>query len=225
MPEDKQAELLGFFENGFEETTADVTPFEDGERFDLGERELEVVHAPGHAAGLSCFAFDGERGRELFSGDALLPVYTPNVGGADVRVEEPLRKYLETLVDVVQAEYARAWPGHRDPIDDPAGRASEIIHHHEERAWRVLAVLDQRGPTDPWTVSAELFGELESIHILHGPGEAYAHLDHLHRDGAIERGPDGYRLPEGTRERMTDLEDEAWPLVARDDAGRYADPI
>jgi len=65
----------------------------------------------------------------------------------------------------------RAWPGHRSPIDAPAERAAEIIHHHEERAWRVLDVLEQRGPADTWTVSAELFGDLHGIHVLHGPGE------------------------------------------------------
>lgn len=223
MPEDKQTELLGFFDRGFDETPADVTPFVDGERFDLGEHEFEVVHTPGHAAGLSCFVFDGERGREVFAGDALLPVYTPNVGGADVRVDEPLRKYLSALTDIVAAEYERAWPGHRDPIDDPAARASDIIHHHEERSWRVLDVLDRRGPADPWTVSAALFGELESIHILHGPGESYAHLDHLEREGAVERTEAGYDLPEDTAERMATLEEESWPLVARGDRGTYVE--
>jgi len=225
MPTEKREELLGFFERGFDATPADVTPFEGGERFDIGDRELEVVHAPGHAVGLCCFAFDGERGRELFSGDALLPVYTPNVGGADVRVEDPLRNYLEALVDIVQTDYAHAWPGHRDPIEDPAGRASDIIHHHEERSWRVLDVLDRLGPADPWTVSAELFGELESIHILHGPGEAYAHLDHLQRDGAVERTDDGYRLAPESEERLSTLENEAWPLVERDETGHYVDPL
>lgn len=223
MPEEKQAELLGFFDRGFEATPADVTPFEGGERFDLGEHELEVIHTPGHAAGLSCFAFDGESGREVFSGDALLPVYTPNVGGADVRVEEALRKYLSALTDIVAADYERAWPGHRDPIEDPRARASDIIHHHEERSWRVLDVLDRQGPADPWTVSAALFGELESIHILHGPGEAYAHLDHLTRDGAVARTEAGYDLAAGTAERMAEMDEETWPLVARDDQGTYVE--
>ena len=223
MPEEKQSELLGFFDRGFDETPAEVTPFEDGERFDLGEHELEVVHAPGHAAGLSCFAFDGETGREVFSGDALLPVYTPNVGGADVRVDEPLQKYLSALVDIVAADYKRAWPGHRDPIDDPTARAQYIIHHHEERSWRILEVLDHQGPADPWTVSAALFGDLESIHILHGPGEAYAHLDHLVREGAVKRTAEGYDITTSAAQRLGTLEDEAWPLVAQDDRGKYVE--
>jgi glyoxylase-like metal-dependent hydrolase (beta-lactamase superfamily II) len=236
MPEAKQAVLLdrrmGADALG---TTPDVTTFEDGDVFTFAgadcERELRVVHASGHAKGLSLFEFDGDAAadggtdgapgdpasHEVFSGDALLPVYTPNVGGADVRVDRPLEKYLRALRRIVDAGYARAWPGHRDPIDDPADRASFIVHHHEDRAWRVLDTLRRLGPTDTWTVSAELFGELESIHILHGPGESYAHLEHLERAGEVvrEEADDGvwqYELADGVAEELDALDEEHWPL-------------
>jgi len=191
----------------------DVTSFQGGETFAVGDRDLTARHMPGHAAGLTCFEFDGERGREIASGDALLPVYTPNVGGADVRVERPLERYLDTLSRIVSAEYDRAWPGHRDPIDDPAARAAHIIEHHEKRAWRVLGVLRERGPVDAWTVSADLFGDLESIHILHGPGEAYAHLEHLQNDGLVVRDGTRYDLASGVADRMDEREDGRWPLL------------
>lgn len=45
----------------------------------------------------------------------------------------------------------------------------------------------QQGPTDAWTISAELFGDLTGIHVMHSPGEAFAHLDHLESDGCVER--------------------------------------
>jgi hydroxyacylglutathione hydrolase len=180
MPERKQAELLAFLDSTSDVRGAapDVTTFSDGRTFDLGPVELEAVHMPGHAAGLAGFAFEGRDGEEVFSGDALLPYYTPNVGGADTRVEMALEAYLETLVEIIERGYTRAWPGHRGPIIDPAGRAADIVVHHRERTERVLSVLDA-GPATPWEVSAELFGSLSSIHILHGPGEAFAHLEHL----------------------------------------------
>lgn len=208
MPADPRAELLGFLDGSLQGTPPTVEPFEDGARFDTPEGTLEALHLPGHAAGLAGFAFDGTDGRELFSGDALLPHYTPNVGGADVRVERPLANYLDTLSDIVNAEFARAWPGHRDPIDDPAGRAREIIVHHRERTGNVLDVLREHGPASAWTVSAHLFGDLSAIHILHGPGEAYAHLEHLSAHGVTERTDDGYRLLDSD----PDL-DELFPAV------------
>ena len=185
MPRASREELFGFMdgaEAGGEPPS--VTPFAGDETFDLGSVTLDPVHLPGHAAGLAGFEFETGRGTELFSGDALLPYYTPNVGGADVRVEGALAAYLETLTGIVEADYARAWPGHRGAIVDPAGRAADIVAHHRHRTERVVDVL-REGPADPWTVSAELFGDLSSIHILHGPGESHAHLEHLEAAGVV----------------------------------------
>lgn len=190
----------------------DVTAFRDGETFSANGRELTAVHVSGHAAGLCVFEVDRDGGREVLSGDALLPEYTPNVGGADVRVERPLARYLDGLETIAAADYDRAWPGHRYPIDDPSARAADIVHHHEERAWRVLDALRREGPCDTWTVSDELFGSLDGIHILHGPGEAYAHLDHLHRAGTVVREGNQYRLADGVEERLDSAATERWPL-------------
>lgn len=192
------------------ENAPTVTPLSDGDTFSVGDRTVEAVHAPGHAAGLCLYDIgDGA----VLTGDALLPVYTPNVGGADVRVEEPLARYLETLDAIAAAEYDLAWPGHRDVIDDPTARAVAIRDHHEKRAWRVLDVLRRRGPSDAWTVSADLFGDLEHIHILHGPGEASAHLDHLERAGNVERDGSVYHLADGVEEKL-ETGTERWALTS-----------
>ncbi|WP_135304777.1 MBL fold metallo-hydrolase [Haloarcula amylovorans] len=195
MPESKQ-EVLRERLSGPETIgeTPDVTPFEHGETFSVNDSELSVVHTPGHAAGLCLFELDDGERTEVLSGDALLPKYTPNVGGADVRVDHALEKYLHALRAIVEADYARAWPGHRQPIDNPTARAREIRQHHEDRTQRVLDALDKRGPSDAWTVSNELFGALDGIHILHGPGEASAHLEHLVADGFVAIDGIEYRL-------------------------------
>jgi len=69
------------------------------------------------------------------------------------------------------------------------------------RADRTSARSARGGAKTPWEVSADLFGSLSSIHILHGPGEAFAHLEHLEAAGVVsERG----RAFEATR-RDVDL--------------------
>jgi len=45
-------------------------------------------------------------------------------------------------------------------------------------------------------VSAQLFGSLSGIHILHGPGEAYAHLAHLQAGGIVTETDGVYALSE-----------------------------
>ncbi|RQG90123.1 MBL fold metallo-hydrolase [Natrarchaeobius halalkaliphilus] len=202
VPAEATAELLSILDGTREidGKPADATPIEDGTILEVGGRTIETVHAPGHAAGLCCFEIvdggDGGDGSEAFVGDAILPVYTPNVGGADVRVDRPLEQYLETLRTIVDRDYDRVWPGHRDPIDEPTDRALAIADHHRDRTERVLDVLEEHGPADPWTVSAHLFGDLSGIHIVHGPGEAFAHLDHLHHEGVVSLEGGEYRLIE-----------------------------
>jgi glyoxylase-like metal-dependent hydrolase (beta-lactamase superfamily II) len=201
IPPDKRAELESFrteFAGATGESVA-VEPLTDGDRVAAGDGELSVLHLPGHAAGLVAYetvAADGGATdpAEAFVGDAILPQYTPNVGGADLRVDRPLEQYVDSLDRQTARDLDRAWPGHRDPIDDPAGRAGEIRTHHVDRTRRVIEALREGGPADTWTVSARLFGDLEGIHILHGPGEAFAHLDHLERHGIVERDGTEFHL-------------------------------
>ena len=211
MPLEKQEELESFFFNGpnlYGEPPT-VETITEGDSILAGSVRLEVLHTPGHAAGHSCFVARDED--TILTGDALLPVYTPNVGGADIRVDRALEQYLTTLRTLIHRDDGLALPGHRDPIEDPAGKARSIIEHHEERALRVLTILEDVQPADAWTISDHLFGELESVHILHGPGEASAHLEHLARTGKIIRTDDGYRLGQEVAELVPRL-DGRFPL-------------
>ncbi|UIO98499.1 MBL fold metallo-hydrolase [Halobaculum sp. CBA1158] len=196
MPDDTREQLVAYMDDHADLSgePCDVTPFADSDAVAVNDRTLEAVHLPGHAAGLTAFhdpATDG-----AFVGDAILPKYTPNVGGADVRVEDPLASYVDSLTRLIDLDPAVAWPGHRDRIDDPAGRAATILRHHVERTENVVDVLADRGPSTPWEVSAALFGDLHGIHVLHGPGEAFAHLEHLASAGVVERDDDAYALTE-----------------------------
>ena len=130
------------------------------------------------------------------------------VDGIDPRLVTPiLRALAEDPGDVERlaaADFDRLYPGHRDDVEAPNERIAEILHHHEERTERVVDVLAEHGPATAWEVSAELFGELSGIHILHGPGEAYAHLVELEEAGHVERTGREYTLlsaPDGEEAR------------------------
>lgn len=224
VPEAKREELFAEQNRGDgpdRPTLSAVRSFAGGERFDLGSQELEVIETPGHTAGSVCFSFEAEGGgREVITGDTILPNYTPNVGGTDTRMEHPLDNYLSSLHALAAADHERGWPGHREPVADPTRRAHEIVAHHEQRAGQILAILDRTGPADVWQVCTELFGDLERFHILVGAGEAFAHLAHLERQGDVERVDGTYRLVDEVQAEFGD-EVDTWSLSVSDRAGSH----
>lgn len=171
---------------------------------------LEVVPTPGHTLGHTAFAWADV----LFVGDAILPTYTPNVGGSDTRtlaggatpatgastesgrrppVPDPLATFLETL-ERLEERPERLLPGHGTTIDPD--RIDEIRAHHRSRSRRVLDALrrhrapDGRDGTTPWRLAVDLFGDLEGIHVKFGAGEVAAHCRRLERDGIVDRVDD-----------------------------------
>lgn len=178
--------------NAYADPPPTVTRIPDRTTIDCGTTTIEAVHLPGHTAGHCGFVVERESGSELFCGDALLPQYTPNVGGTDVRLDAPLEKYLETLRWIRDSGFVRAWPGHRDVIDSPAERAAEIIAHHRSRARQIQSLVVDHGPISVWDLSTRLFGDLEGVHIMAGVGETHAHLLHLEANGIVEHRSSGY---------------------------------
>jgi glyoxylase-like metal-dependent hydrolase (beta-lactamase superfamily II) len=174
-----------------------VTAVSEGDTIAVGDLALEVIHTPGHTSGHACFAFGGKRGRELFSGDAILPVYTPNVGGSDVRVSSPLEQYADSLGRLADMDFVRCWPGHRTVVEEPTQRAREILDHHEDRARRIVATIEEHGEADVWTLSTEFFSDLDGPHAILGAGEIYAHVDHLTQRGVLNECDGRYSLAEG----------------------------
>lgn len=147
---------------------------------------LDLVPSPGHTLGHA--ALLGPEAGDLFVGDAMLPTYTPNVGGGDTRMADPLSAYFDTLDRFEAATAGRSTevhPGHGAGLDFPS-RLEAIREHHRERSTAVLSTVRRDGPSTPWTIAKALFGEMEGVHAKMGAGEAAAHLGRLHRRGRLE---------------------------------------
>jgi glyoxylase-like metal-dependent hydrolase (beta-lactamase superfamily II) len=186
-----------------------------------------VVATPGHTAGHAALAFDDPR--VLFVGDAVLPQYTPNVGGSDTRLDAPLATYLDTLerLRAVEAPSPTALPGHGAAVEVTA-RVATIRAHHADRVRAVVGALprangasrtsedgevvpdgrDAAGRT-PWTVARALFGEMRGIHAKMGAGEAAAHLRHAADRGLADRVADAPIRYVATAPGVAALPDEA----------------
>jgi len=166
---------------------------EDPELLDAGDEvdgwRVEVL--PGHADGHIVLLRDDV----MIAGDVILGGITPTIGLYPNSRPDPLGDYLETL-DRIEALAPRvAYAGHKDPVDDPAGRAREIRAHHVDRLSRTAAALDGR-PSSAYAVSLALFGrELSPTLRRFATAEALAHLERLVREGRAERAGTGYVRP------------------------------
>jgi glyoxylase-like metal-dependent hydrolase (beta-lactamase superfamily II) len=162
----------------------------DPELVDAGDEidgwKVEVLR--GHADGHIVLLRDGV----MIAGDTILAGITPAIGLYPNSRPDPLGDYLETLERIVQLNPHVAYAGHKDPIEDPAGRAREIIEHHRERLDGTAAALDGR-PLSAYEVSLELFErQLSPTLRRFATAESLAHLERLVRDGRAERAGGGY---------------------------------
>ena len=162
--------------------SADAMPLADGQQLVLGEGQIEVIHTPGHTMGSICLKF----GRYLFSGDHVLPDISPNVGGGDLRSQNLLRHYLESLQrirDDFHNDELHVMPGHGNSLTGPKERCDQLIRHHEQRLDELVEILRRHGEQTVYEIAGRLFGEMKDFHVVLGCAEANAHLEYL-----VERG-------------------------------------
>lgn len=168
---------------------------------------IELLHTPGHTMGHLALALGGPTGGvgwggaaspELFVGDAVLPTYTPNVGGSDTRLSDPLTTFLRTLSRIESRGSSlpggTARPGHGSSVV-LARRIGEMRRHHRQRIRNIDRVFEEYERVTPWQVATELFGEMAGIHAKMGAGEAAAHLRYMEDCGVVEQfgsSPDQY---------------------------------
>ena len=147
-----------------------------GQKINTNCGELEVLHTPGHTNGSICLKF----GRQLFSGDHVLPTITPNVGGGDLRQRGLLGRFLESLDHTLALapDIDQVFPGHGVPFNHLAERCQELIQHHLNRLKQTEACL-QQGRLSVYEMAICLFGELHDYHVILGCAEAQAHLEFL----------------------------------------------
>jgi glyoxylase-like metal-dependent hydrolase (beta-lactamase superfamily II) len=156
-----------------------------GDRIEAAGEEWEVHHMPGHADGLLVLL--GTRTGRLLASDHLLAPITPNIGLHLEGWPDPLGCYLESLGRTIRLGASAAFTGHRDPIADPAGRATELLAHHERRLDATEACLAPAARS-AYELSLELFGTALSPHGRRfAVAETLAHLARLELEGRTVR--------------------------------------
>jgi ribonuclease/clavin/mitogillin len=154
-------------------------PLRADERIAAGDRDLQVIHTPGHAPDHVCF-WDA-RGGDLFGGDMV-------VAGSTVMIPAgrggSLRAYLASLDRLKALAPARILPGHGPIVDRPLDVLAEYIAHRHLREAQVLACVVE-GLRDPDAIVVRIYPDLLAAVRPAARLTIEAHLEKLREDGRI----------------------------------------
>ncbi len=170
---------VGFLYGAFIRYAEEPTALQPGALVD----GWEAVPMPGHADGQLCLFKDGV----LIAADHLLTPISPAVGLYPESRPDPLGDYLDSLERTIALDARLALGGHGAMIEDPSGRARELIEHHRVRLARTAASLSDE-PRSGYQVSLNLFGrELKPAARRFAVAETLSHLERLVVEGGAAR--------------------------------------
>ena len=141
---------------------------------------IQVFHTPGHCPGQVCLQVDDI----LLTADHILSRITPHQAPEDITKNMGLGHYLDSLVKISKVPDVRlGLGGHEDPMDDIYGRIQAIQASHDDRLDKVLAIC--KTPKSLADISRDLFGKVESYHVLLALEETGAHVEYLYQRGEL----------------------------------------
>lgn len=152
----------------------------DGDTIALGDRDFEVVHAPGHTAGSTLLC--APDGAFTFSGDTLLERITPNALSVRASERSALPDYLASLERLARRDLGTILPGHGPTFHDAGKVISAGLRHAELRRARIVRLLAERADT-AFGVAQRLFPALPDNQLFLAVSETLGHLECLRRDG------------------------------------------
>lgn len=142
--------------------------------------DIGVYHVPGHCPGQVCLQVDDV----LLTADHILSYTTPHQAPESITNNMGLGHYLDSLARIERLEgISLALGGHEEPMRDMYGRIQAIKQLHQERLGKILHICQT--PKSIADISRELFGRVESYHVLLALEETGAHVEYLYQRGEL----------------------------------------
>lgn len=168
-------------------------PLADGEVLALRDRQLEVLHRPGHSPSDTVF-WDARR-RILIAADHLLPHISSNpllarpLDGSDER-PQALVSYIESLRATREMPAEIVLPGHGDPVTDHVALIDERLARTERRKEKILGLIEER-PRTAYELAQALWGNVAVTQAFLTLSEVIGHTDLLVNEGHVREALDG----------------------------------
>jgi glyoxylase-like metal-dependent hydrolase (beta-lactamase superfamily II) len=152
VPSPQREELMSFAGQPSHYTRVDADALvAHGDVISLGDRELQVLHTPGHTRGHICLAMPGEN--LLFTGDHVLPRIVPGLGLGARGTANALDEYVATATVLAPFDEFEICPGHGYRFTGLLERMEEIFDRHGARAAEISAILLARPNASVWDVA------------------------------------------------------------------------
>jgi glyoxylase-like metal-dependent hydrolase (beta-lactamase superfamily II) len=168
-------------------------PLADGERIEMRDRSLEVLHRPGHSPSDTVF-WDADR-RILIAADHLIakvssnPLITPPLDGSGERTQA-LVAYLDSLRKTRELPAEIVLSGHGAPITDHVALINERFELHRRRAEKIGELIAER-PRTGHEIAQELWGNVAVTQAFLTLSEVIGHVDLLMNEGRVREVRDG----------------------------------
>jgi glyoxylase-like metal-dependent hydrolase (beta-lactamase superfamily II) len=166
-------------------------PLSDGEVLELGNRELRVLHRPGHSP--SDTIFWDERRRNLIAADPLIkhlssnPLISRPLGDGAVSPRErpqALVTYLDSLRKTRELPAEIVLSGHGEPITDHVSLIDERFEMHRRRAEKIYGLIADQ-PRTGYELAQALFGDIAVTQAYLTLSEVLGHVDLLLNEGRV----------------------------------------
>ena len=160
---------------------------------EVGNYKLKCIETPGHTPGNTCLYEPNEQ--IFFSGDHVLWDITPNISGFLENINNPLKKYLESLNKIKELEVSLVLPGHRSTFENLELRVEQLKDHHYKRIDEIKSILEKLEYQTPYQIASKMTWDLdckswEKFPLMQkwfATGEALAHLDYMHEEGILKK--------------------------------------
>ncbi len=139
----------------------------DGEAVATGDWTIRAWHTPGHFGNHLCFQW----GDQVFSGDHVMGWSTSIVAPPD----GDMAAYMRSLDRLAGLKARTLWPGHGDPVTDPAARIRDLAEHRRARARAILAAL-RTGPATPRELTPAIYTDTPPALLGAAALNVFAHL-------------------------------------------------
>lgn len=165
---------------GLDDSFAPDVRLADGDVIAGDGWQVTAIHTPGHFAGHLSFAW----GDRLFSGDLVMGWATSLVSPPDGDMGD----YMASLARLAGMRWTRFYPGHGDPVADPAARLADLAAHRRMRETTILAALSD-GPLTLGPLTERVYADTPPALHPAAARNAFAHLIHLATRGRVAAIP------------------------------------